>query len=401
MNDIPAILGGTPVLSEMAGIVKPSISDYTTPELMDRIEGILKSNMVTNGVTVKELEATMADYLGVDYLVAVSSCTLGQTLAIAAAGLQGKKMIVPSFTIAATANAAYWNRCEIIFADLDLDTYNMSLDHLEELLVDDDVAAIMPVHVFGNPVHVAEIEALAVKHGATVVYDAAQGFGADYHEKRLGNNGLFEVFSGSPTKHFTSAEGGFVATNDEKLAETVKLARNYGVLPNYDCVIPGLNARMPEINAAIGLAILPGTDEFTTNRNRYAKMYQNGLAAVPGITFQKITPGSYSTYNYLGLMVEPTEFGMTNRDLEAALKAENIATKVYYHPPVHQQTAYVEIVGRQTLPNTEYLADRIICLPLYNHMDSGMLESICAAVRRIHANSDDVKKSLAAKLASV
>ncbi|MCI0812480.1 MAG: DegT/DnrJ/EryC1/StrS family aminotransferase, partial [Chloroflexi bacterium] len=225
MNDIPAILGGTPVLSEMAGIVKPSISDYTTPELMDRIEGILKSNMVTNGVTVKELEATMADYLGVDYLVAVSSCTLGQTLAIAAAGLQGKKMIVPSFTIAATANAAYWNRCEIIFADLDLDTYNMSLDHLEELLVNDDVAAIMPVHVFGNPVHVAEIEALAVRHGATVVYDAAQGFGADYHEKRLGNNGLFEVFSGSPTKHFTSAEGGFVATNDEKLAETVKLAR--------------------------------------------------------------------------------------------------------------------------------------------------------------------------------
>lgn len=388
------------MLNEMAGIVKPSISDYTTPELMDRIKGILESNMVTNSVTVQELEERMAEYLGVDHVVAVSSCTLGQTLGIAAAGLQGKKMIVPSFTIAATANAAYWNRCEIIFADLDLDTYNMSLDHLEELMAGDDIGAIMPVHVFGNPVHIAEIEALAARHGVTVVYDSAQGFGSEYNDKRLGGNGLFEAFSGSPTKHFTSAEGGFVSTNDEKLAETLKLARNYGVLPNYDCVIPGLNARMPEINAAIGLAILPGTDDFTSNRNRYAKMYQDGLADVPGITFQKITPGSYSSYNYLGLMVEPTEFGITNRDLESALKAENIATKVYYHPPVHQQTAYVEIVGRQTLPNTEFLADRIICLPMYNYMETNLIESICAAVRRIQVNSQEIKKSLTANMAS-
>ena len=124
MSNIPAILGGAPILNEEAGIVKPSISDYTTPELMERIEGILKSNMVTNGPTVREIEAAMAEYLGVDHVVAVSSCTLGQTLAIAAAGLQGKKMIVPSFTIAATANAAYWNQCEIVFADLDLDTFN-------------------------------------------------------------------------------------------------------------------------------------------------------------------------------------------------------------------------------------------------------------------------------------
>ena len=400
MSNQPAILGGRPVLQTEAGIVRPSIAQYTTPELMQRIQSILESNMVTNGVTVQELENKMAGYLGVEHVVAVSSCTLGQTLAIAAAGLQGKKMIVPSFTIAATANAAYWNRCEIIFADLDLDTYNISLDHLEELM-DDDVAAIMPVHVFGNPVHVAEIEALAAKYGAVVIYDSAQGFGSEYYEKRLGGNGLFEVFSGSPTKHFTSAEGGFVSTNDEKIAETMKLARNYGVLPNYDCVIPGLNARMPEINAAIGLAILPGTDEFINNRNRYAKMYQDGIGDIPGITFQKVTSGAYSSYNYLGLAVEPSEFGLTNRELAAALKAENIATKVYYHPPVHQQTAYVEIVGRQTLPNTEFLADRILCLPMYNHMDHDLVESICGAVRGIHSHRAEIKKSLAAKLASV
>lgn len=400
MSNIPAILGGDPVLNEVAGIVKPSISDYTTPELMARIEGILKSNMVTNGPTVREIETAMAEYLGVNHVVAVSSCTLGQTLAIAAAGLQGKKMIVPSFTIAATANAAYWNQCEIVFADLDLDTYNISLEHLEELM-DEDVGAIMPVHVFGNSCPIDEIDEIANRYGATVVYDAAQGFGAEYHEKKLGNNGLFEVFSGSPTKHFTSAEGGFVSTNDEKLAEMVKLARNYGVLANYDCVLPGLNARMPEINAAIGLAIMPGTDEFTSNRNRYAKMYQDEIAGLPGIKFQKITPGSYSSYNYLGLMIEPTEFGLTNREVEEALKAENVSTKVYYHPPVHQQTAYVEIYGKQTLPNTEFLADRIICLPLYNHMEESLIKSIGVAFRRLHENAAEVRKSLESKMASV
>lgn len=400
MSNIPAILGGAPILNEEAGIVKPSISDYTTPELMERIEGILKSNMVTNGPTVREIETAMAEYLGVDHVVAVSSCTLGQTLAIAAAGLQGKKMIVPSFTIAATANAAYWNQCEIVFADLDLDTFNISLEHLEELM-DDDVGAIMPVHVFGNPCQIDEIDAIAQRYGATVVYDAAQGFGAEYHERRLGNNGLFEVFSGSPTKHFTSAEGGFVSTNDEKLAEMVKLTRNYGVLANYDCVLPGLNARMPEINAAIGLAIMPGTDEFTSNRNRYAKMYQDEIGGLPGIKFQRITEGTYSSYNYLGIMIEPTEFGLTNREVAEALKAEKIATKVYYHPPVHQQTAYVEIYGKQTLPNTEFLAERILCLPLYNHMEDSLIQSIGAAVRRLYENAADVRKSIEGKMASV
>jgi dTDP-4-amino-4,6-dideoxygalactose transaminase len=400
MSNRPAILGGSPLMDREAGIVRPSIAEYTTPELMNRIESILKSNLVTNGPTVQELEKAMAAYLGVEHVAAVSSCTQGQALGIAAAGLKGKKMIVPSFTIAATANAAYWNQCEIVFADIDLDTFNISLDHLEELM-GEDVGAVMPVHVFGNPSPVDEIQAIASRYGATVIYDAAQGFGAEYHEKKLGGNGLFEVFSGSPTKHFTSAEGGFVATNDAEIARLVRLARNYGVLPNYDSVIIGLNARMPEINAAIGLAILPGTNEFITNRNRYARMYREGIGGLPGIKFQEVTAGAYSSYNYLGLMVEASEFGVTNRELSEALKAEHIATKVYYHPPVHQQTAYVEIYGHQTLPNTEFLADRIICLPLYNSMEDSLIESICEAVRRVHEHSGDVKAAIASKMASV
>jgi dTDP-4-amino-4,6-dideoxygalactose transaminase len=315
MDNRPAILGGAPLLEEEAGIVRPSIASYTTPELMDRIQKVLLSNQVTNGVNVRRLEEQMAAYLGVEHVAATSSCTLGQTLALQAAGIVGKEVIIPSFTIAATANAAYWNRCQVTLADIDPNTFNISLEHVAEL-ISEHTGAVMPVHVFGNPCPINELEALASKYGVPVVYDAAQAFGASYQGHKVGRFGQVEVFSGSPTKHFTSAEGGFVATNDGDLAAMIRLTRNYGVLPNYDCILPGLNARMPEINAVIGQTLLPGTDGFVERRNRYAVAYHELLGDLPGVRFQKVTPGAQSSYNYFGMLIEPDEFGLTNRELE-------------------------------------------------------------------------------------
>ncbi|MCH8282584.1 MAG: DegT/DnrJ/EryC1/StrS family aminotransferase [Chloroflexi bacterium] len=397
MDNRPAVIGGTPILSgEEAGIVRPSIADYTSPELMARIQEVLVSNQVTNGVNVRGLEENMGAYLNVDHVVAVSSCTLGLTLALQAAGIVEKEVILPSFTIAATANAAYWNRCKITFADIDLDTFNISLDHVEELITE-ETGAIMPVHVFGNPCRINELQALGSKYGVPVVYDAAQAFGASYQGAKVGRFGEFEVFSGSPTKHFTSLEGGFIATNDGDLAEMVRLTRNYGVLPNYDCVLPGLNARMPEINAVVGQALLPDTDGFVSRRNRYAEAYREYLVELPGIRFQEVTPGACSSYNYFGMLIEPATFGLTNRELEQALKAEGIGTKVYYHPPVHLHQAY-RTVPAPSLPYTQYLADRIICLPMYNSMEHSLLEQIATAVLRIHRYQGEVKRALSSEM---
>jgi dTDP-4-amino-4,6-dideoxygalactose transaminase len=395
MNNRPAILGGAPLLEEEAGIVRPSIAAYTTPELMEQIKNVLLSNLVTNGANVRLLEEQMSAYLGVDHVVAVSSCTLGQTLALQAAGIVGGEVIVPSFTIAATANAAFWNGCKVVLADLDPDTFNVSLEHVEAL-INQNTRAIMPVHVFGNPCPIDELKALGKKYGVKVVYDSAQAFGSSYQGHKLGHFGEFEVFSGSPTKHFTSAEGGFVATNNGDLAALVRLTRNYGVLPNYDCVMPGLNARMPEINAVIGQALLTGTDGFIQRRNRYAATYQELLGDLPGVSFQQITPGGHSSYNYFGMLVEADQFGLTNRELEKSLKADLIGTKVYYHPPVHQQQAY-RTDPPVVLPHTESLTERIICLPMYNDMDESLLERIAASVRRIHRHGDAVRTALSAK----
>ena len=396
MDYRPAILGGAPLLEQEAAIVQPSIAEYTTTELMAQIQEVLLSNQVTNGANVRLLEEAMAAYLNVEHVAAVSSCTLGLTLALQAAGVVNKEVIVPSFTIAATANAAYWNRCKLTFADIDLDSLNISLKHVEQL-ISERTGAIMPVHVFGNPCQIQELEALGRRYGVPVVYDAAQAFGAKYRGSKLGRFGVFEVFSGSPTKHFTSLEGGFVATNDGDLAEMVRLTRNYGVLPNYDCVLPGLNARMPEINAVVGQALLLDTDHFVARRNRYAAAYHELLADLPGIRFQQVTPGALSSYNYFGMLIEPDEFGLTNRELAEALRAERIATKVYYHPPVHQQQSY-RTAATPSLPTTEYVADRIICLPMYNRMENSLLERIAEAVRRVQGHHREVKMALSAEM---
>jgi dTDP-4-amino-4,6-dideoxygalactose transaminase len=399
MDYRPAIIGGAPLLEQEAGIVRPSIADFTTPELMQSIQEVLESNQVTNGVNVRRLEEEMAAYLGVDQVVAVSSCTLGLTLALQAAGIVGKEVITSSFTIAATANAAYWNRCPITFADIDSESFDLSPEHVAEL-ISERTGAILPVHVFGNPCRIDEIQAVAHRYGVTVVYDAAQAFGSRSNGVKLGGSGLFEVFSGSATKHFTSMEGGYVATNDRRLAETLRLTRNYGVLPNYDCVMPGLNARMPEINAVVGRTLLPHIEEFVEQRNQHAAAYKELLGELPGVQFQQITPGSRSSYNYFGMVIDPTEFGLTNRELASALKAEHIGTKVYFHPPIHQQQAY-RSPDRPALPNTEHLADRILCLPMYNAMSAALLEQIAASVSRIQRHHREVRQALSAQVVHV
>lgn len=388
----PVVLGGKRIFEEDVQIVKPSFKDIADENLMSEIKAILVSNMVTRGHKQTELENKLSQYLNVKHVVAMSNCTLALTLAIQSAGLRGKEIAIPSFTISATVNAAYWNNCKIKFIDIDPETFNMSVSDLRKK-VSSETAAIMPVHVFGNPNKTKELEEIAVENNSLLLFDAAQGFGSTYGGKKLGGFGKLEVFSGSPSKHFSTAEGGFVATNDDKIAETVKLSRNYGVEPNYNTVIRGLCARMPEINAAIGLAMLPLIDGFIKNRTGYAKKFKNNLKDVQGLTFQKLNKDGKTNFSYFGMVVNRNEFGLSNKQLFDALIAEGIYPKIYYHPPVHKHTAYKEF-NSLNLPDTEFVSENIICLPFYNNMSNELIDGICLAIKRIHENKEAVKRVL-------
>ncbi|HLD58113.1 MAG TPA: DegT/DnrJ/EryC1/StrS family aminotransferase [archaeon] len=392
MSEVPAILGGKRIFSQEIQIVKPSFSDICDENLMGTIRKILESNTVTRGPYQAALEEEIAKYLGVKHIVAVSNCTLALALAIQASSLRGKEIAVPSFTISATVNAALWNNCKPLFVDIDSETFNMSAEDLEKK-ISKKTSAIMPVHVFGNPNNEKELRKIADENNSVLVFDAAQAFGSAFGGKKIGGMGLWEALSGSPTKHFSTAEGGFVATNDRKIADTVRLTRNYGVEPNYNTVVAGLCARMPEINAAIGLAMLPNIEAYIKNRNNYAEKIKKRLGKLPGLSFQKITESGHSSYNYFGMVIDSKEFGLGNRQLQDALLAEGIHTKIYYHPPVHLHTAYKKYNSLK-LPVTEDICERIICLPFYNNMSAELIDGICIAVENIQKRGDSVKKAL-------
>lgn len=386
----PAILGGEPVFEKLVPIIKPLLAKYATDEFLSKIKCILESGMVTDHIYVRELEKNISSYLGVKNAVGISSCTAGLILSLRLMGLSKKKVILPSFTFAATANAAYWNDCKITLADCDPNTFNISPEDVKKKLAK-DTAAIIGVHIFGNPCDVKALQEIAEDHNVKLLFDSAHAFGASHNGKKVGGFGNVEVFSCSPTKLFITIEGGIVGTKDDKLAVEIRTARNYGNLPDYQCKVPGLNARMTEINAALGIEMLKNIEEMVENRNKYVALYKKFLGKVPGIKFQEPTKGARHAYKDFGIIVNPKEFGVNRDILYDALAKENVMTKKYFYPPVHKLEAYSDLANAD-LPNTEYISNNVLCLPIHSYMDKTLIENICAAVERIHKFGKEISK---------
>jgi len=386
----PAILGGKPVFEKLVPIIKPPLAKYATDEFSSKIKRILESGMVTDHIYVRELEKNISSYIGVKNVVAISSCTSGLVLSLQLMGLRKKTVILPSFTFVATANAAYWNNCKIVLADCNPNTFNISPEDVEKKLTK-DTAAIMGVHIFGSPCDIKALREIAEDHDVKLLFDSAHAFGASYDGKKVGGFGDVEVFSCSPTKLFITMEGGIVGTEDDKLAGEIRIARNYGNLPDYQCKTPGLNARMTEINAALGIEMLKNIDEMVENRNKYAALYKKFLGKVPGIKFQEPTKGARHAYKDFGIIINPKEFGVNRDILYDALAKENVMTKKYFYPPIHKLEAYSDLANAD-LPNTEYVSNNVLCLPIHSYMDKTLIENTCAAVERIHKFGKEISK---------
>ena len=219
-------------------------------EVVDDLKAVWSSPQITVGRYVKELEALVAERLGVPHVIAVSSCTSGLMLAIRAMKLQGE-VIVPPFTWCASGQALLWHDIEPVMADVLPGTYTLDPASVESVITS-RTSAIMPVTVFGVPPEVNELEAIAQKHGLRVLYDSAQAMGSSYRGRPMGGFGDIEVFSMSPTKVATSVEGGLITTNNEKLATAIRKLRDYGKGPGGDIIDLGLSARQSELHAVVG-----------------------------------------------------------------------------------------------------------------------------------------------------
>lgn len=391
-TSLPAVLGGTAAFPERLPLVRPTIDDV--PGLARRLEAILDTGILTNGPTVRELEERVAERLGVTHTVAVSSCTAGLMLTYQALSLgPGRRVLLPSFTFAASAHAVVWTGAEVDFCEVTPERGTLDVaDLAAQLDLGEPVGAISATHVYGHPAEVEALDALAAERGIPVVYDAAHALGSERAGRPIGGFGAAEVFSLSPTKVVVAGEGGLVTTNDDALADALRLGRDYGNPGDYDCRFPGLNARMSELHAAVALASLDGLDAHIDRRQELVERFAQRLGDGGGLRIIWPAEADRSTWKDLTLVVDETRFGLDAATLQAALAAEGIDSRRYYHPPIHQQAAYLERwPRRRPLPASDALAADVLSPPLWSHLRDDQLDRLCAAIERLHAHASAVR----------
>lgn len=390
MGRVPAIMGGEPAFQSKVNIVRPVLPDFS--ELSDGVQKIVTSGMVTKGEYLKAFEEAVREHLKVKHAIAVSSCTSGLMLTYRGLGLTGD-VVVPSFTFMATVSALVWSGLRPIYADVRPGTTNLDPEAAEAAITP-QTSAIVAVHNFGNPAEIEALQDIANRHHLKLIFDAAHGFGALYQGNPVGPQGDANIFSLSPTKLLITGEGGLVATNDDELAEKIIVGREYGNSGSYDSWFAGLNARMPEFNALMGLHSLKMLEEAAQTRNQTVELYQEMLGMLPGVEFQEVLPGNRCSYKDLSIVFDPEKFGLTRDELALALYAENIDTRKYYEPPVHRQTAYQQFYDGKPLPATDWLSANSLSFPMWSRMDKQVVMQICEAIQRIYQNRQAVRKCL-------
>ena len=358
----------------------------TLPPLDDVISlyrEVYRGGIITNAELVERLERTLAERLQVGHCVAVASCTSGLILLMKALGLRGE-VIVPSFTFFATGEAVLWNGLTPVFADCQADTWNIDPVDVAHRITP-LTAAIIGVHMYGNPAEVRGLQTVAKDARVKLLFDSAHAMGSSYLGKPIGGFGDAEVFSLTPTKILVAGEGGIITTNDAALALRLRAARNYGDLGAYNPVLCGLNARMSEFNAALALSGLPMVDAKVKRHNEIAAEYQRLLANIPGVLFQSVRPRTQSTYKDFSIHLTSSICGWTAQAMCAELKRYGIPTKRYFYPPLHKQKIFSGLHTRFDRPLfvTECISDGVVSLPIYQSLTNDEVALIANTVRRI------------------
>jgi dTDP-4-amino-4,6-dideoxygalactose transaminase len=326
----------------------------------------------------QRLEAMTADYLGVPTRVVVSG-DVGLTLTIAAMNIpKGSGCLVPSFTFNSTINAVLWNGLRPIFVDIDPETFNMDpVDARVAAAEAGDVGLVVATHVFGNPADADGLRSVADACGARLLFDAAHGYGASRNGVKVGGLGDAEVFSLSGTKPVTSAEGGLISTRDPDLLERITLLRGYGFYGDYNSKLVGLNGKMSELHAALGLLTMKRIDGALDVRAAHIDHYRSIFDGLPDVSFQRVRDIDRSTFKDFALVFADRE----RRDsVEAALGRADVQTKRYFRP-CHGMDAFADWHTRP-LPVTESLHGRILCVPLYESLSDAQIDEVATVVAR-------------------
>lgn len=340
----------------------------------------------SSGKYVTEFEKAFASYCGMKYGVAVCNGTVAIHLALTALGIgKGDEVIIPAFTMIATAFAVCYTGAVPVFVDADKDTWNIDTNKIEEKITK-RTKAIIPVHIFGNPCNMEAICKIADKYHLYIIEDAAEAHGAEYNGKKAGSFSSIGCFSFFANKNLTTGEGGMVVTDDEELYNKCRYFKNM-CFPlngprNYSHDDIGFNYRMSNLHAAIGLAQVEKADEYRSLRIRNANIYKEMLNDCPGIIFQSDEPNSLNVHWMNAIVVDPVKYGHTKEDLISYLKTKGIDTRLLFKSMAKQKS--LSDYGcdcSEDYPITDWLTENGFYLPSASKLEREQIEWICTIIK--------------------
>ena len=351
-------------------------------EFTKYLEKIWESKMLTNnGPFHQELENKLCEYLGVKYISLFSNGTLALVTALQALRITGEVITTP-FSFVATTHAIWWNNIKPVFVDIEPDTFTLDPDKIEAA-INPKTTAILPVHVYGNPCNVERIKAIADTYGLKVIYDACHTFGVTINSVPVLNFGDLAVMSFHATKVYNTFEGGAIVCHDEATKKRIDNLKNFGFAGEVSVVAPGINAKMNEVQASMGLLQLKYIDQSIEKRREIAICYREELKGVNGISYLNDLPGVKHCYSYFPILIDKDKFGKTRDEVYEELKLQNIFGRRYFYPLITQFPTYRGLESAQPgkMPVAERVTEEILCLPIYPGLDTEHVTKICSILK--------------------
>lgn len=348
-------------------------------EYVEMIKSLWQNVWLTNnGSLHNELEIKLKEYLKVENATLLVNGHSALTLAIKALNLKGEIITTP-FTFASTTHAIVNNGITPVFCDIDPVTYTIDANKIESLITE-KTSAILAVHVYGNVCNVEKIEAIARKYNLKVIYDAAHSFGITYKNNGIGTYGDVNMFSMHATKVFHTIEGGLLTYKDSSLISKLKLLRNFGISDEENIIESGINAKMNEFQAAMGLCNLKYIDNEIIKRKNIYDLYKKELENLDGIDIKILQEGIYWNYSYFPLYVDSNKYGMNRNELSDLLKENNIFPRKYFYPLTCDFKCYKNQY-KCDVPIAKDVSNNILVLPMYGDLEIENVKRICKLVK--------------------
>lgn len=347
----------------------------------EKLREIWKAQWLTNnGPQHQKLENEIKNVLKAKNVSLFNNGTIALLVAVKALDLKGEIITTP-FTFAATPHSIFWNGLKIVFCDIDKDSMCIDADKIESLITP-KTSAILAVHVFGNPCDVYKIEKIAKKHNLKVIYDCAHAFQLEINNTPISEFGDINMFSFHATKLFNTLEGGCLTTKSKEIKDKIDLLKNFGIKDENTVELVGINGKMNEVQAAIGLINLDLLNEEREKRKKIEETYIEKLAKVKGIKIFKNQITSQPSYQYFAIQIDSNEYGITRDQLYEKLKSYNVFSRKYFYPLCSNFPCYSDNSSckKEKLPIANKTVNEVLSLPFYGKLKISEVKKICQII---------------------